>query len=346
VTETRDSSIAATDAEKGPGARRLPGSQHRSVLAGIVAGVAIVFALGFAFDAVTASPAFCGSCHEMGERTESWGESAHVSVKCVECHQPPTEWYQVGQRMADRGRLIARDFGAHFSGEYESPVDTRSPGVAPVGDEVCTHCHDVNRKATSGYRILIDHPEHAKRNGSCISCHVRTAHPIAELGTPLTLMAQCFTCHGLSAGAKAPGACETCHPGGYSLTPPSHEEPEWRKGGHGDVARDAERAGGEKCDMCHAKKQCDDCHGLPMPHPTEWARGERGHAAAAKTNRAVCTNCHGSSPDMCTMCHHSGYEPAKGTWAKQHFIQVRTGGASRCFECHSPLFCVDCHSRD
>ena len=69
-----------------------------------------------------------------------------------------------------------------------------------------------------------------------------------------------------------------------------------------------------------------------------------GHPTYAKRDRRVCTRCHGDTPDLCTMCHHEGYQQEKGTWVKQHFIDVRNKGAYFCLsECHSPVFCADCH---
>jgi hypothetical protein len=43
------------------------------------------------------------------------------------------------------------------------------------------------------------------------------------------------------------------------------------------------------------------------------------------------------------MCHHQSYDPNKGTWVKQHFLEVEQTGAAACMECHSPIYCVRCH---
>ena len=43
------------------------------------------------------------------------------------------------------------------------------------------------------------------------------------------------------------------------------------------------------------------------------------------------------------MCHHKAYDPAKGTWVKQHFLEVEAKGASFCLDCHSPVYCSRCH---
>lgn len=300
----------------------------------LVIGVA-----GLVAETVTSAPAVCTACHEMSVRSVSWRASAHAGVKCVSCHQPPREWYAWPLTLVDRSGLIARDVVAHFANDYESPIDTRSASTGPMPDSVCLQCHDVNRKATSGFRIRIDHPEHAKRNGSCVSCHVRTAHPLPDRGGPLTLMAQCYTCHGTTSVPEAGTACTLCHPSGFELEPASHKPRAWQRG-HGKTSLSDPK----QCGMCHKTTFCRECHGLEMPHPQNWAKiGEPGHADYAEGNRAVCTRCHEEKPDLCSMCHHKAWNPTRGTWVQQHFIEVGEQGANYCMKCHVPVFCVRCH---
>lgn len=296
--------------------------------------------LGVVFDAGTASPGLCAACHEMEPRYASWAESSHVSVGCVECHQEPTDWYELPERVIDRGRLLVRDVTAHLRGDYDDPVDAASPGAEPVSDAVCLQCHDVNRKATSGYRIIIDHVEHAKRNGSCVSCHVRTAHPIEGRGNALSLMGQCYTCHGTAAHPEAPTACGACHPDDYELLPASHAVPVWATE-HGEVAQTDEGL----CTMCHERSFCDDCHGLEMPHPDGWVGEAAGHGRVAQTDTATCERCHSGGPDLCTMCHHTSYVPLESPWIEEHHAEVIADGPEHCLTCHTREYCSFCHTR-
>ena len=325
----------ASETPAPPRRRRLP--VWARVLIAVLGG-ALVLSVGF--DLATASPELCASCHEMQPRAESWAQSAHAGVDCVECHQTPHAWYELPQRVIDRGALLGRDVVLHLSGDYADPVDERSPDVAPVSDDVCLQCHDPNRTATSGFRILIDHPEHAKRNGSCVSCHIRTAHPVETRGSTLSLMAQCFTCHGTPEQPEASAECASCHPSGYELVPATHERHGWKED-HGDVALEDP----DLCVLCHEQALCDGCHGLAMPHPAEWTDGAAEHAEAAEADPELCANCHGDSPDMCTMCHHAPYQPGEGTWVEQHSQQAVQSGAEFCIGCHSPVDCVECHVR-
>jgi len=325
-------------AERVPSRSTYAGKRRRLITLAIV--IVGVLAVGLALDMASRSPALCLSCHEMELRGHEWEQSAHNMVVCVDCHTEPRPWYATPLRLVERGGLIVRDVSSHLAGGYDTSIDRSSAAKSPITDEVCLQCHDPNRKATSGYRILIDHVEHAKTNGSCVSCHVRTAHPVETRGQALTFMGQCFTCHGTPEQPDASAECGVCHPDDYELVPATHEDSKWATK-HGDTAV----SDFGLCDMCHDQPFCTDCHGVAMPHPDGWAEGATGHAIVAKTDRAVCEKCHGASLDMCTMCHHKGYEPRKGPWVKQHFEQVRERGAAYCMEsCHSPVYCIRCHA--
>lgn len=315
---------------------RMPGWLQIVLL--VAAGLVL---LGVAFDVGTASPVLCRSCHEMELRASSWESSAHAQVRCVECHQSPTEWYELPERVADRGVMLVHDIRTHFSGDFDGePIDALPAHAEAITDEVCLSCHDPNRKATSGFRILIDHAEHAKRNGSCASCHVRTAHPEETRGTPLTLMSQCYTCHGTAQHPDASDACDTCHPAGYDLVPESHANSRWARG-HGETALDD----AVLCTMCHTQSECRACHGIEMPHPPRWAEGALGHAESAREDTTVCEQCHEGGSDLCTMCHHTSYEPMKGAWVAQHAAEVDDEGQEYCLRCHEQRYCSYCHTR-
>lgn len=295
-------------------------------------------ALGFATDAVTSSPAICGSCHEMSQLHRSWSVSAHVGVECVECHQPRRAWYALPLTLGDRTALLARDTVRHFRNPGIAPLDIDA-STPPMASEVCLQCHAPDREATSGFRILIDHPEHAERNGSCVSCHVRTAHPVAERGRAITLMAQCYTCHGDPKTPEAKTDCRLCHPKEFDLVPASHKPAAWA-GSHGKTGL-SDRA---QCSLCHHRDWCVKCHGVEMPHPSGWSKaGESAHAKYDTSDRAVCAKCHKAKPDLCSRCHHQAWNPALGTWQQQHHFEVAEKGVTPCMNCHGALFCTRCH---
>ena len=50
--------------------------------AGLVAGLGLIF-MATAME-VSSRPAFCGSCHIMNPYYESWKQSSHKNIACVE----------------------------------------------------------------------------------------------------------------------------------------------------------------------------------------------------------------------------------------------------------------------
>lgn len=108
----------------------------------------------------------------------------------------------------------------------------------------------------------------------------------------------------------------------------------------------------ESCSTCHAKKFCNDCHGVEMPHPASFRPTTKGanteeHAKAGKKNTKVCARCHGGTTQFCDDCHHGTqldweYSAAM-PWLRQHPQAVQVKGAQACFDCHQPTYCAACH---
>ncbi len=159
-------------------------------------------------------------------------------------------------------------------------------------------------------------------------------------------MLKCFQCHSQEAGAKAPGACGTCHPPSFPLVPANHNQQTWlpvnvttpTKTVDSNHSAEAKK-NRDYCAMCHAAKFCNDCHKTQMPHPADW---QQVHPQQVKSSgSASCTRCH-PAKYICEDCHHTGYKP--GTpWTQQHPPIVKTNGADGCFKCHNPLTCAHCH---
>lgn len=304
-----------------------------------VAMLVAISALAFGTVRVTASPRLCSSCHEMRPKVDAWRTSGHAQVGCPSCHQTPRPWYQFPQTLAERGQLLSRDVRAHFGGVREFAA-TSATTSSVIPDSTCLHCHDPVREVTMRYGTLIDHNEHAERNGSCVSCHLWTAHPRPGSEKPLLLMEQCFSCHGNPRSPDASADCGVCHPPSFDKRPVSHAAAQWNKAEHGATAtRDR-----QQCVMCHKDEYCRDCHGLEMPHPAGWEKGKTGHGPLGTRDHRVCDTCHPKSPDFCSMCHHEGYEPRHGPWIDQHPLLVERRGTAFCMECHVPTHCVDCHT--
>lgn len=308
--------------------------RNAAIAAGFFIGLVMIFAGSLYF---SASPVICGSCHEIRPMVETWKTSAHANIGCPACHEAVRPWYRFPETLAARATVLQRDMQAHRNGVRVTFPPASRTDTSTIADENCLECHELSRSITLKFGTLIDHTKHAQRNKSCVSCHLWTAHPPADADRPVLLMARCFTCHGRTPGAKAPGTCSTCHPASFSLRPESHRT-EWQAR-HGKVAlRDR-----QQCVMCHETTFCTNCHGVQMPHPKDWVRGVPGHSTVGAARRSVCAKCHTEKPDLCSMCHHKDYQPTGVPWMRQHRIMVAKRGAAFCMDCHDATYCFNCH---
>jgi hypothetical protein len=242
--------------------------------------------------------------------------------------------------MGVRAAAMNRDLKAHFANTAVAGPAESLNSTSTIPDDLCLRCHDLARTVTLRSDLLIKHNEHAKRNNSCVSCHLWTAHPVPEVERPLLLMERCFNCHGNPKTPTASPACGTCHPASFSGRPASHTTGSWQTH-HGKAAL----ANKQPCAMCHQPSFCTNCHGLEMPHPATWVKGTPGHSTVGAKDPQLCAKCHTQKPDLCSMCHHQDYSAALGPWISQHPAMVTKRGTAFCMQCHGPVYCYDCHTR-
>ena len=344
MSDPRDQEVTLPAEPEAPGGGPLSfwgrwsrGRRSRVLVAAVV--VLVTVSLFVLADVVASSPETCALCHSMQPWVASWRVSPHGKVECYSCHGTPRPWYQEPLSVLERWyRLI----GYARIPQSDRSVETTpgSPGISTqVPDWICEQCHDASRVGTTRFAVLIQHKKHAQRNNSCISCHRFTAHPASNRERDVAMMAQCFTCHGQTKGSKAPGRCDLCHLKDFDLKPPSHKKSDWLSV-HGQIAL-VDR---QQCVMCHAAEFCVKCHGVVMPHPKGWAKGPNLHAKVAKQDLKVCEKCHKGSTNLCSMCHHGGFDAKKGPWVKQHSVMAGQTGPAFCFGCHDSVFCDPCHS--
>lgn len=302
-----------------------------------------VLALVVAVNSFAFSPLHCGLCHEMAPVVAAWRTSAHADVNCYACHDTRRPWYAYPQTLASRYSLLQRDYRAHLAGVGRGIATASFEHTPTIAKANCLACHSLTRTVTMRYGTILQHTRHAERNQACTSCHLWTAHPDPSAQRSLLLMAQCFQCHGRSATAKAPGTCTTCHPAKWDRRPDTHKSATWVRLQHSQQALTQRKW----CMMCHEASFCRSCHGIDMPHPANWASNTAtGHAAVAVARGTqLCQHCHANGPNLCSMCHHGNYDPAKGAWVRQHPTLVKEKGAALCMNCHRPLFCQTCHTR-
>ncbi len=105
-----------------------------------VTGVLIVF---IAFGppglyAKTETPEYCGSCHVIQDRYESWFHSgAHAQIKCVDCHLPNDTFIR---HLTWKTLDGLKDWLAFHMGRVSEPIKISARGAGFVREN-CLRCH-------------------------------------------------------------------------------------------------------------------------------------------------------------------------------------------------------------
>ena len=216
------------------------------VIAAIVVGA---LALGGAAVPLTNHPKFCASCHTIRPSYDSWVESTHKEVTCVDCHVRPG----VAGFLHDKVRAGIKDTVIYIFGTPTDPHNLQ----AQVDSEVCLSCHHaILRVSEIAVRdlpppvkdvgLVMSHRKHMEaftkrgQGEGCTTCHSRVVHEKPIKGYPIVIprghvsedsqphypdhpegsklrqaaMADCFRCHdGKSSyeGKVLSNRCETCH---------------------------------------------------------------------------------------------------------------------------------------
>ncbi|MGB5294613.1 MAG: NapC/NirT family cytochrome c, partial [Thermoanaerobaculia bacterium] len=152
---------------------------------GLILGIGIVATYGAMH--MSSTPGFCGSCHVMSPYYESWAESSHANINCVDCHISPGITQELRKKY-EAMAMVAR----YFTGTYGT-----NPW-AEVDDSACLECHE--RRLLMGREVfgdvLFDHGPHLSelRRGKrlkCTSCHSQIVQ-----GSHMTVTATtCTLCH-------------------------------------------------------------------------------------------------------------------------------------------------------
>lgn len=219
------------------------------VLTLIAAIVAVMAVGGTVAIPLTNQPEFCATCHTLKPSYDSWRESSHRGVTCVNCHVRP------GLRGFLEDKVLAglEDVAITFFGTPTEPHNLESHVVSSV----CIGCHravlrvsEVSvrdlPKPVKDVGLIMSHRKHMKafekrnKGEGCTTCHARVVHGTPIKGYPIVIprghvsmddqphesrhpknsklwqsaMADCLRCHdGQSTydGKVLSKRCETCH---------------------------------------------------------------------------------------------------------------------------------------
>jgi nitrate/TMAO reductase-like tetraheme cytochrome c subunit len=300
----------------------------------------------------TAQPQFCNSCHIMEPYYQSWVDSAHADVSCIECH------YEPGTVETLEGKFKALSQLAKYV--------TRTQGTKPwaeVSDASCMRsgCHSVRMlegPVTFG-DIKFDHRHHLleSRRGRrlrCVSCHSQIVQ-----GEHVSVTSSvCITCHFMpdehGLVPEKSSDCLTCH------GPPDEAVLVGdRPFVHADYI---ER--GVDCRACHdpviegdgtvRKERCHSCH-AEVGHIERLGETDFLHEKHVTDHKVECFECHdeihhglmplerprAAESEGCGSCHASTHEAAS-------LLLAGTGAAgvpdqpSRMYE--TRVGCAACHT--
>jgi len=240
---------------------RIPGAGTLLVTGAIVLAAAVSLGGGATFVAleITTQPEFCKSCHIMEPYYQSWQDSSHGNVSCVECH------YEPGLLETFEGKFKALSQLAKYATQTQG-----SKPWAEVSDYSCMRsgCH--NTRLLEGEikfgEVRFDHREHliGERRGMklrCTSCHSQIVQGDHLAVTPTT----CFLCHFKEGEASAPiNDCLTCHPAPtapIAVGDAQFTHADYLQRGvqcascHGDIVRGAGEVPAQRCGSCHNQQE-------------------------------------------------------------------------------------------
>jgi hypothetical protein len=131
--------------------------------------------------------------------------------------------------------------------------------------------------------VVFSHDVHS--SVPCERCHFETAGRAASRAElELPAMAVCFECHD---GSSLSRECSICHKENRREVKPRFHDAQWPRH-HKDMAG----AEAYKCALCHAERDCRDCHMFqrPLSHTPRFNRSEHGRLATH--DRESCATCH------------------------------------------------------
>ncbi len=230
--------------------------------------------------------------------------------------------------MAGALQASAAGAAARLSRSSRTPAST-------VDSRGCLGCHADVLDGVVGQLVRVSHKEIEAAGTACIACHGEVGHGASQDESVVRrkTMTRCMGCHDDS---RAPSGCPTCH-----ANNPSDRASE-PAGAATPIAVTCD--GG--CHSAQLTQQCIDCHGLELPHPSDFVRSHAGMSAAEPR---LCARCHeeASENEGCA-CHQPGtIHGSYSLWFPAHGEAANLNGPGGC-SCHDKndyAFCAKCHTR-
>jgi len=207
----------------------------------------------------TSQSSFCKTCHYMKPFYESWKESSHSDIKCIDCHYPPGIKHKLRGKVEGLVQVV----------NYVSHAYRKSKPWAEIPDESCLRpgCHDT--QLLDGQEefknVAFAHKPHLTelrrdKKIRCTSCHSQIVQGSHIRVTEST----CFICHFKpnTVDYEKTGDCKLCHTDDKMQQLSTEEK---IKFDHTAVVKQ-----GMDCQQCHSqtvsgngvvlREQCFSCH--------------------------------------------------------------------------------------
>jgi len=280
----------------------------------------------------TANYRFCGMCHNMDTYIESWKQSSHKTVSCLDCHFEPGVWGEL------KGKWKA-----------QTHVVMKITGTAPprphtaISDASCLRegCHSTEKLKSDTIRfkgVNFSHATHLDelRRGKklkCVSCHSQIVQ-----GEHLTVTeTTCFNCHFFDKENHLEiSSCETCHTQSKAkiFIDANENQPFVHK-------EYLER--GVNCEQCHfgivfgdghiMDNVCVQCHSEPHLLAGSYS-SEKMHFHHVTAHKVECFRCHSGIE------HYIPREKSNRNLQQQLLLRTKVLNSglhydSNCAKCHT-----------
>jgi nitrate/TMAO reductase-like tetraheme cytochrome c subunit len=286
----------------------------------------------------TASPKFCASCHNMRTYIESWEQSSHKDVNCIECHFEPGLFNLLKGKWQAQTHVVYKITGKEPSRSHTQISD------ASCLREGCHSTVELSASAVTFKGVNFSHRTHLGelRRGKrlrCVSCHSQIVQ-----GEHLTVTEDtCFTCHFYKKAEHPEMAeCQTCHVqtkakiyiDANENLPFVHKEYTDR---------------GVLCGQCHfdvifgdghlKDNICVQCHAEPALLLGTY-NSEEIHRSHLSDHKVECFRCHST-------IDHGIVRPTDGDGGIRPVTTASTDGAMMALSgYHYDSNCVKCHTFD
>ena len=296
-----------------------------------VAFVAFIILIAVLLHA-TANYRFCGLCHNMGTYIESWKQSTHKDVSCLECHFEPGLWGELTGKWKAQTHVVMQITGTAPPRPHTEISD------ASCLREGCHSTQDLRKSKITYKGVVFSHDTHLSelRRGKklkCVSCHSQIVQ-----GKHLTVTeSTCFTCHFYKKN-EYPGMakCQLCHPQTKTkVFIDANENLPFRHKGYVDR--------GVQCQQCHfdiifgeggmKDNICVQCHAEPKILQSKYT-SEEIHSNHVSLHKVECFRCHA------TINHFIPRPEGSPLAGKKQVVKTALAGY------HYDSNCIKCHSMD